>query len=290
MLPRRKLPPLNALRAFETAGRRLNFRVAADELGVTQGAVAQQVRALEDHLGQPLFRRLSRGLELTPQGSAFLTEVSRAFDVLGEAAERLARPSDRVTISVTPTVATRLLIPRITALQEALPGVELRTIADEDMPDFARGEVDLAIGLMRPPVPPDVEAVLLVPQEIVAVASPALVGGRALPLDDHALEALPLVHHCFDNWPRFLNTALALPGPRYSLTTLAIDAALAGQGAVVASLGFVAGDLTSGRLVRISERSLRAGPDYYLVRKRSAAARSAADAVWHWCIDNLRAG
>lgn len=289
MLPRRKLPPLNALRAFEAAGRRLNFRIAADELGVTQGAVAQQVRALEDHLGQALFRRLSRGLELTPVGRAYLADVSRAFDTLGEATERLARPSDRVTISVTPTVATRLLIPRMTALQAALPGVELRTIADEAMPDFDRGEVDLAIGLLRLPAPPGVEAVLLVPQEIVAVASPALIGDRAVPFDDADLPGLPLVHHCFDNWPRFLATDKALPGPRYSLTTLAIDAALAGQGAVVASLGFVAADLAQGRLVRISERSLRGGPDYYLVRKRSAAGRPAADAVWHWCLDNLRA-
>lgn len=290
MLPRRKLPPLNALRAFETAGRRLNFRIAADELGVTQGAVAQQVRALEEHLGQALFRRLSRGLELTPQGSTFLAEVSRAFDALGEATERMAKPSDKVTISVTPTVATRLLIPRIAALQEALPGVELRTIADENMPDFDRGEVDLAIGLLRPPFPPDVEAVLLVPQDIIAVASPALIGDRPMPLDDAAIIALPLVHCCFDHWSRFLNRPAGLPGPRYSLTTLAIDAALAGQGAVVASYGFVAGDIRSGRLVRLSERSLRVGPDYYLVRKRAVATGPAAKAVWDWCIANLVAG
>ena len=68
----RPLPPLNALRAFEAAGRRLNFRAAAEELGVTQGAVAQQVRSLEDRLGLPLFRRLPRGLALTPEGAAYL--------------------------------------------------------------------------------------------------------------------------------------------------------------------------------------------------------------------------
>ena len=128
---------------------------------------------------------------------------------------------------------------------------------------------------------------LLVPQEIIAVASPVLVGGRALPLEDAAIAALPLVHCCFDHWSRFLNTRKALPGPRYSLTTLAIDAALAGQGAVVASYGFVAGDLKSGRLMRISDRSLRAGPDYYLVRRRSAGTGAAAGAVWAWCIDHL---
>lgn len=90
---RRSLPPLNALRAFEVAGRRLNFRSASDELGVTQGAVAQQVRLLEDHVGTVLFQRLPRGLALTPQGAAFLTEVTRAFDTLGDATEQLlARP------------------------------------------------------------------------------------------------------------------------------------------------------------------------------------------------------
>lgn len=104
MMPsRRKLPPLNALRAFEVSGRRLSFRAAADELGVTQGAVAQQVRALEEHLGQALFQRLPRGLALTPQGASYLTNVTRAFDTLGDATGRLLEQPDTVTISVTPT-------------------------------------------------------------------------------------------------------------------------------------------------------------------------------------------
>lgn len=286
MIPRRTLPPLNALRAFEVAGRRLNFRIAAEELGVTQGAVAQQVRALENHLGRPLFQRLSRGLALTPLGAAYLADVSRAFDTLGAATERLAPRLDRVTLSVTPTVASRLLIPRMAALQQVLPGVELRTIASEETPDFDRDEVDLSIGLGRPPFPADVEAVLLIPQEIVAVISPRLVEGP-LPLRDEAIARLPLVHHCFDNWSRFLNLETQLPGPRYSLTTLAIDAALAGLGAIVASRAFVAAELADGRLVQLSDRSLRVAPDYYILRKATTPARPAVQAVWTWCLENL---
>lgn len=99
---RRNLPPLNALRAFEVSGRRLNFRAAAEELGVTQGAVAQQVRALEEHLGVALFNRLSRGLSLTPWGMAYLVDVSRAFDTLAQATGQLQKRSEVVTISVTP--------------------------------------------------------------------------------------------------------------------------------------------------------------------------------------------
>lgn len=287
MIPRRKLPPLNALRAFEVAGRRLNFRIAAEELGVTQGAVAQQVRALEDHLGQLLFVRLSRGVALTPLGASYLAEVSQAFDTLGAATDRLALRPDRVTIRVTPTVATRLLIPHMAALQETLPGLELRTIAEEDLPDFDRDEVDIAIGLARPPFAPGVEAHLLIPQEIIAVASPKLVGQAQLPLDTAALASLPLVHHCLDHWPRFLNARKPLAGPRFSQTTLAIDAALAGQGAIVASRAFVQAELADGRLVRLSDRSLRVEPDYYILRQRPASDRPAAQAVWGWCVDRL---
>lgn len=100
--PRRRLPPLNALRAFEVSGRLLSFRAASEELGVTQGAVAQQVRALEAHMGQPLFHRLPRGLRLTAQGAAYLAEVSRAFDVLGAATARLASHPRRVISSASP--------------------------------------------------------------------------------------------------------------------------------------------------------------------------------------------
>lgn len=283
MIPRRKLPPLNALRAFEVAGRRLNFRVAAEELGVSQGAVAQQVRALEDHLGQVLFHRLSRGLALTAQGMSYLAEVSLAFDTLGAATDRLAIRQDRVTISVSPTVATRLLIPQIADLRQALQGVELRTIADEELPDFARDDVDIAIGPRRSPFPPGVEALLLIPPQVIAVISPKLLDG-GVPQRDADILGLPLVHHCLDNWPKFLNVRETLPGPRFSLTTLAIDAALAGQGAVVTPRAFVADELADGRLVQISERALPVEPGYYIVRRREAVPRAAAGAVWDWCI------
>ena len=291
MTPRRKLPPLNALRAFEVSGRRLSFRAAADELGVSQGAVAQQVRALEDHLGIILFQRHARGLSLTPQGAACLPDMIRAFDILSETTDRIAAGSEtRVTISVTPTVATRLLIPRLAGLQAALPGVELRTIADEDLPDFDRSDVDIAIGLARPPFPPGIEAHLLIPQEVIAVASPRLVAPADCPMPEDAMLSRPLLHHCHDHWPLFLGSSAPLPGPRFNLTTLALDAAVAGQGLAVACLAFVAAELADGRLLRISDRILRAEPSYYLVRKRSARPSPAADAVWSWCVTTLGHG
>lgn len=283
---RRSLPPLNALRAFEVAGRRLNFRAASDELGVTQGAVAQQVRLLEDHVGTALFQRLPRGLALTPQGAAFLAEVTRAFDTLGDATTQLLARPDAVTISVTPTFATKLLIPQLPAFNSMLPGVELRTIATEAVSDFERDQVDIAVRLTRPPFPGSVEAYLLFRQELVAVASPHLVAKAVLPLSMKQLGDLPLLHDAHDHWPKFFGTNRKLPGAVFNQTTHALDAAMAGQGVALACRAFVQADLDASRLVQVHPAGFEARGDYYLARKRATLSRRTVDAVWDWCIAN----
>ncbi|WP_106797466.1 LysR substrate-binding domain-containing protein [Rhizobium sp. H4] len=284
---RRALPPLNALRAFEASGRRLNFRAAAEELGVTQGAIAQQVRALEDQLGLMLFQRLPRGLALTAQGAAYLSDVTRAFDMLGEATGRLLARPETVTISVTPTVAAKLLIPRLAELYSALPDVDLRTVATEALSDFDRDQVDIAVRLTSQAFPAALEARLLFRQELVAVASPHLVKGLTLPLSREELCKLPLLHDSHDRWGMFLAIREKLPGAAFNHTTLALDAALAGQGVVLACRAFVAADLEAGRLVQVTEETATIGADYFLVRKRSSSPRKAVDAVWDWCAARL---
>lgn len=281
---RRKLPPLNALRAFEVSGRRLNFRAAAEELGVTQGAVAQQVRALEEHLGQALFQRLPRGLSLTPQGAAYLADVTRAFDTLRDATGRLLERPGIVTISVTPTFAAKLLIPHLAELNASVPGVELRTVATEAISDFDRDQVDIAVRQARPPFPSGLEAKLLFRQELVAVASPYLVKELPLPLSTERLGELPLLHDAHDHWPMFLGTCGKLPGAVFNQTTLALDAALAGQGVALACRAFVAGDLEAGRLVQVTDATMFQEPSYFLVRKRSPLLLDSRDAVWDWCM------
>ncbi|PDT34597.1 LysR family transcriptional regulator [Rhizobium sp. M10] len=284
---RRALPPLNALRAFEASGRRLNFRAAAEELGVTQGAIAQQVRALEDQLSLMLFQRLPRGLALTAQGAAYLSDVTRAFDMLGEATGRLLARPETVTISVTPTVAAKLLIPRLAELYSALPDVDLRTVATEALSDFDRDQVDIAVRLTSQAFPAALEARLLFRQELVAVASPHLVKGLTLPLSGEELCKLPLLHDSHDRWGVFLGIREKLPGAAFNHTTLALDAALAGQGVVLACRAFVAADLEAGRLVQVTDATATIGADYFLVRKRSSSPRKAVDAVWDWCAARL---
>lgn len=283
---RRRLPPLNALRAFEVAGRRLNFRAAADELGVTQGAVAQQVRLLEDHLGVMLFNRLPRGLALTPQGALYLAEVTQAFDRLTEGTARLRAQSEAVTISVTPSFASKLLLPHLPALTAALPEVELRILATETLSDFDRDGVDIAVRLTLPPFPAGQETLRLFPQDLLAVASPHLIANRPLPLTFEQLAELPLLHDTHDHWSEFLqrgNARSSRPRAAFNQTALALDAALAGQGVALACRAFVQSDLQAGRLVQVSRTVQRVAADYYLIRKRSPAPRKAANAVWAWC-------
>ncbi|MEN8624914.1 LysR substrate-binding domain-containing protein [Psychrobacter proteolyticus] len=281
------LPPLNALRAFEAAGRHLNFRAAADELFVTQGAVAQQVRMLEEHIGFPLFQRLPRGVALNSQGSIYFAEVTRAFKILDKATSQLLREPKTVTISVTPTFATKLLLPRLSALTAAVPDVELRTVATESIADFDRDQVDIAVRLTRPPFPMAFDTQLLFKQTLVAVASPHLMANRELPISLEALQEMPLLHDSHHHWPRFFGTTDKLAGAVFNQTALALDAALAGQGVAIACQAFVQADLNAGRLVQVSESTLTVEPDYYLVRKKSSSSTPTVDAVWNWCVTHL---
>ncbi|WP_343620418.1 LysR substrate-binding domain-containing protein [Acinetobacter proteolyticus] len=287
MLSRRKLPSLNALRAFETAGRKLSFRAAADELGVTQGAIAQQVRALEDHLKVTLFQRLPRGLSLTPEGTKYLVDITRAFDILAESTESLLDQPDRVTISVTPTIATKILIPRLGDLHAVLPDIDLCTLATESVSDFDRDQVDIAIRLTQKSFPENLEAQLLFRQELIAVASPDFIKDLTLPLELEQLMSMPLLHDAHDHWPKFLNTNATLAGAVFNQTALAIDAALSGQGVALACRVFVDTDIQSGKLVQVTSETKTVEPSYYLVRKKTSHSNSTADKIWQWCIEYL---
>ncbi|RWE25882.1 MAG: LysR family transcriptional regulator, partial [Mesorhizobium sp.] len=251
-----RLPSLNALRAFEVATRHLNFRLAAEELRVTQGAVAQQVRGLEAELGLKLFERQPRTLALTEAGRGYVANVRRAFELIAEATEALRPEPQHITISVTPTFASKWLIPRLPDFTAAHADIDLRIVASDRMANFQTDAVDLAVRLGRPPFGPGLSADLLFEQEIVAVASPLLVEKLGVPDAAERLTRYPLLHDSHGFWPRYLE--LAFPGHvptaakniRFNQTSLAIEAAIAGQGLALASLFFVEDDIASGRLVR----------------------------------------
>ncbi|WP_369987024.1 LysR substrate-binding domain-containing protein [Pseudomonas xanthosomatis] len=282
------LPSLNALRMFEVVARHLNFRLAAEELGVTQAAVAQQIRGLEASLGIRLFERLPRGLGLTDAGRAYSTSVRAALAMIDEAT-RLLRPAPaHFTVSVTPTFASKWLIPRLGDFAEANPGIDLRLLASDRLSHFHTDAVDLAVRYGQPPFGPGLNVELLMEQRVVAVASPGLLAGKGQPGSFEALQGFVALHDAHDYWPAF--TAALFPGHppptarnlRFNQTALAIEAALAGQGITLASQAFVAADLAAARLVQVFELQLRLDKAFYLVWPRNPRQGDELQVVKNW--------
>lgn len=275
-----KLPSLNGLKAFEVSARHHSFRLAAEELGVTQGAVAQQVRGLEAELGVKLFERMPRSLVLTGEGRGYFADIRRAFEIIAQATGDLKPQPVRLTISTTPTFASKWLIPRLPDFTARHPDLDLHILATERMSGFQADGVDLAVRYGRPPFGPGLATELLFEQEIIAVCSPVLLLERKPPTTSEELAGYVLLHDAHNSWPEFIDRhfggAAQAPykGISFNQTSHAIEAAIAGQGIVLANRDFVARDLAEGRLIQIVEGSLSGPSDFYMVwpRYRKSAA------------------
>jgi LysR family transcriptional regulator, glycine cleavage system transcriptional activator len=292
----RRLPSLNGLRVFEVVMRHLNFRLAAEELGVTQGAVAQQIRGLEAELGLKLFERQPRTLAPTEAGRSYVGNISRAFELITEATEALRPEPRHLTISVTPTFASKWLMPRLPDFTSGHPDIDLRILATDRLSNFQTDAVDLAVRLGQPPFGPGLNAELLFEQVVVAVGSPLLIDRLGRPDESDNLARYPLLHDAHSSWPQFLERALvraqATPAKniRFNQTALAIDAAIAGQGLALTNLCFVEDDIASGRLVRLFPTELRAGSDFYIVSPRRPRHPESVSRVRAWLRAHSAAG
>lgn len=284
----RSLPPLNALRAFEAAGRHESFSRAAEELGVSHSAISRHVRGLEHRLNAQLFRDLPRGVALTPAGAQYLARITPAFDVIAEATERFAEtPAGRVTVSVEPVFALKWLMPRIGAFQSAHPDIELRLEATDSLADMDRYEADLAIRSLRYGRP-DVPADLISDAPLYPFAAPDLL---AAPLTDpRALLTYPLLkERGSDTWGAWFAlaggvTPEEVPRPEWRMTALlAIEAAVQGQGIILASAEIMETDLAAGRLVRCFDLGLREG-GYFLLASEGAGRRKTVRMVRDWLL------
>lgn len=270
----RDMPPLNALKAFEASGRQLNFRLAAEELGVTQGAIAQHVRALEALLKIKLFERQARGLALTDEGRRYLAPIRRAFDMIAEATANLAPRDALVTISSTPTFATKWLVPRLGLFMEDHPNIRVRLDASNALANFQTDGVDIAIRQGKPPFGPGLVAEPLFASELIAVCHPDLTTGRH-PISSPAdLRHHILLEDTHGQWPLFLEKALGgcemseMKTTNFSQTSLAIDAAIARQGVALTSRAIVESDLEAKRLCQPFPFSTTADEGFYIVAPR----------------------
>ena len=273
-----RLPPLNALRAFEAAGRHLSFSRAADELHVTPAAVSHQIKALEAFLGVKLFRRRHRALLLTDAGQACLPGLREGFDRLAEAVEaaRLDSTGRALTVSVAPSFGAKWLVPRLDHFTTAHPGIDVRIDASTRLADPLREDIDLCIRY-GPGNYPGLHVECLLAEEVVPVCSPALLEGpEALqaPADlcRHTLLHVdrPVGDDSHPDWPMWLAAAGvdncdASRGSRFTMASMAVEAAIAGQGVALAGSVLVADDIAAGRLLRPFELRFPVKFAYYLV-------------------------
>src|SRR5436305_8824930 len=174
-----RLPSLNGLRAFEAAARHLSFTNAASELNVTQTAISHQIKRLEEELGVRLFLRQNRALTLTPAAKEYLPGIRAAFNDLRLATDRLKRrDNDHVlTVSTLASLAAKWLLPRLSAFQEAHPGIDVHLTTSMNLVDFRNGDVDAAIRYGRGQWP-GVRADWLMADQMFPVCSPALLTGK----------------------------------------------------------------------------------------------------------------
>jgi len=253
--PRRRLPSLNALRAFETAARCGSFVKAAEELGVTAGAVTQQIRQFEAWLGFPVFQRLAQGVILTDAAREVLPRLTRGFDTLGLAVQNLrdSHHDRALTIAALPCIAQLWLSPRLMPLQSAFPGLQISVSAMEDPPDPRREPHDLAIFYLDTEAAPG-GMVARQADAILPVCAPALAATIHSPanLGRHTLLHDAVWRGDWARWLAFASAAAkidATRGPTFSLYSLALDAALSGAGILMGRTSLIAPHLADGRLV-----------------------------------------
>jgi LysR family transcriptional regulator, glycine cleavage system transcriptional activator len=252
--PRPRLPPLNALRAFEAAARHESFAKAADELSVTPAAVSHQVKSLEEWLGWPLFVRHAQGLNLTDSARSAISALSNAFDALGLAVQelRIVAPRAQVSIAALPAVAQLWLAPKLPGLRAALPGIQPSIHALEAPPNLRREPFDLAIFFVRD-VPSAAQSSKVCDDVIFPVCTPEIAAVLRSP-EDLAFHPLLWDTGWAGDWGRWLSAAgvTGIPvnkGPAFSLYSLAVRAALEGAGILMAHEALVLEPLTSGALV-----------------------------------------
>ncbi len=280
---------LNRLAMFDAAARHLNFRLAAEELSLTQGAVAQQVRSLEAELGHKLFERHARGLSLTAVGRNYHVHIRRALDLIAEATRELSPKTNRITLSLPPSLASRWLISRLAEFQDSHPDIELNTNASEKLADFRTDGVDIAIRHGTTQADPELTYEPFADFRLVAVCAPSLAATIGTPQSLADLAHFKLIEDGHKSWSRMLDLKHLPTAPnmiKFSHSTLAIDAALARQGIALVPDVLVEQELQNGSLVAIWSGDEPDNSGYFIVYPKSAKrASKERDAVIAWLRD-----
>ena len=292
-----KLPPLNALRAFEVAARHRSMKDAASELHVTPGAISRHVQNLEDILGAPLFERHYRELQLTPLGSEYMTALTDAFARIDEATRRLLDRHSRRPLHIwsSITFTMRWLVPRLPRFHLEHPELDVRFTTSLKPLDFAAEKVDVAIrnhALQGP----GLISHHLFDTDLVPACSPALAAGETALSSAGDLTGHTLLHSSVraEDWRKWL-AAAGMSGlePAQEMTfessSLAYEAAMKGLGVVIAQRALVADDLAAGRLATPLEFALKGEAAFFLTYREQSLKDQQLIAFRDWILDEATA-
>jgi LysR family glycine cleavage system transcriptional activator len=295
-----RMPPLNALRAFEAAARYQNFSRAAEELHVTQGAVSRHVKLLERHLGIELFRRRPQGLELTGPGRALLPELSASFERITQAAKAVANQDHEIRVfSVAPTIVTRWLVPHLMGFQERYPEYRVNIgLAHGNYDGFYKGSFDIGLDCFEGAKtrPGGFDSILFRREALTPVCSPRLLDGER-PLE----KPLDLANHVllhpdvdFYEWRKWLRAADLTEvdvesGQTFESMEMAVRAAVGGFGVTIADLLLVQDELESGQLIAPFDLVVSEDTGYYLFCGRGRFQEPKIAAFRDWIIAEAEA-
>jgi LysR family transcriptional regulator, glycine cleavage system transcriptional activator len=288
-----RMPPLNALRAFEAVARLGSMKEAANELSVTPGAISQQVAVLEQRLGVLLFHRRDRALVLTEAGRAYFPPVRSAFRQIAEATRRVNSASGApvLTVSAPPAFAAVWLVPRLGAFQARHPTIDVRLSTSRALADLDAGGTDIAIrhgqGRWK-----GLRADRIVTAALVPVCNPALLRGGPPPSRAEELASLPLLHDGQrQDWPLWFQAHDVQPVPREAFSGASFDdqmlllrAAAAGQGVALVTEALARPELAAGVLARALDLPLPQDSAYWLVCPLAAAEQPKIAAFRDWVL------
>jgi LysR family glycine cleavage system transcriptional activator len=289
---RRRLPSLNALKAFEASARHESFTKAAGELCVTQGAVSQQVKGLEAELGVRLFTRERQRLVLTEAGRTYLETVRDAFDRLSMGTERLLerQKSGTLTVTTSPNFAAKWLVHRLGRFSEAHPAIDLRISASMQHIDFTHEDIDLAVRHGNGDWP-GLHVTRLCTEQLLPVCSPRLLAGSGALRSPADVTRHTLLHtNGTADWANWLARAGVegvdlTRGIVFNQASMTIDAAIDGQGIALARTALASSDLIAGRLVQPFTQALEAPYAFWIVCPKTAADLPKIAAFRSWLLE-----
>ena len=289
-----RLPPMQALRAFEAAARTKSLTRAAESLNLTHGAISHQIKSLEADFGVPLVARAGRGIRLTDEGERFATRVRAALSELSDAVREVSEQSNprQLRVSVMPSFAARWLLPRIGRFLAAHPDIDLDVRSNFALVDFRRDDVDAAIRWGGGDYPGIVTEHLMDDHYFV-VCSPHLAGGR-LPKRPADLAGFTLLRSDDESWQRWFEAAgLDWPeptrGPIFNDASHLMQAAVEAQGIALARSSLIGNDLVNGVLVRLFDITVQAPQRYFLVYPSRVAQSPKLLEFRKWLLEEIAA-